>query len=218
MLAELSTEQVHQLYPQGELPGLTARSIRGRTLLEKEIAAIRKRGYATSSEESEEGVSSVSVAFPVERSALRLAFNTAVPVGRMGRADVKRIGELLRSTVERASHCSTDPVDQQPTNRRGPRRRSKPTSSEASTLPTRPNSTDYSGRCMPRWPRDPAVPIVCRSTRSISSAALMTSSGTRIATTISHIGLRAGIRASSGVDDSVGGSQSAGGATADPWG
>ena len=103
MLAELSTEQLHQLYPNEELPGLTARSIRSRSELEKEIAAIRKRGYATSSEESEEGVSSVAVAFPVERSALRLAFNTAVPVGRMGRADVKRIGELLRSTVDRAS-------------------------------------------------------------------------------------------------------------------
>jgi DNA-binding IclR family transcriptional regulator len=103
MLAELSTEQLHKLYPQAELPGLTEQSIRSRTLLEKEIAAIHKRGYATCSEESEEGVSSVAVAFPAERSALRLAFNTAVPVGRMGRADVKRIGELLRSTVDRAS-------------------------------------------------------------------------------------------------------------------
>jgi hypothetical protein len=32
-----------------------------------------------------------------------LAFNTAVPLGRLNRADVKRIGELLRSTVDRAS-------------------------------------------------------------------------------------------------------------------
>jgi DNA-binding IclR family transcriptional regulator len=103
MLAELSTEQLHQLYPNEELPGLTVRSIRSRTLLEKEMVAIRKRGYATSSEESEEGVSSISVAFPLERSTLRLAFNTAVPVGRLQRADVKRIGELLRSTVDRAS-------------------------------------------------------------------------------------------------------------------
>jgi DNA-binding IclR family transcriptional regulator len=103
MLAELSTEQLHQLYPNEELPGLTARSIRSRSLLEKEIAAIRRRGYATSSEESEEGVSSIAVAFPIERSTLRLAFNAAVPVGRLQRADVQRIGELLRSTVDRAS-------------------------------------------------------------------------------------------------------------------
>lgn len=103
MLAALSTEQLHQLYPQEDLPGLTARSIRSRTALEREIALTRRRGYATSSEESEEGVSSISVAFPPERSALRLAFNTAVPVGRLGRADVKRIGEVMRSTVDRAS-------------------------------------------------------------------------------------------------------------------
>ena len=103
MLAALSTEQLHQLYPQEELPGLTPSSIRSRTDLEKEIATVRRRGYASSSEESEEGVSSIAVAFPVERSTLRLAFNTAVPVGRLNRADVKRIGTLLRSTVDRAS-------------------------------------------------------------------------------------------------------------------
>jgi DNA-binding IclR family transcriptional regulator len=103
MLAALPTEQLHQLYPREDLPGLTDRSIRSRTALEREFVTIRRRGYATSSEESEEGVSSIAVAFPPERSALRLAFNTAVPLGRMNRADVKRIGELMRSTVDRAS-------------------------------------------------------------------------------------------------------------------
>lgn len=103
ILAALSTEQLHHLYPHEELAGLTARSIRSRSLLEKEIAGIRKRGYATSSEESEEGVSSIAVAFPMELSTLRMAFNMAVPVGRLQRADVKRIGELLRATVDRAS-------------------------------------------------------------------------------------------------------------------
>jgi DNA-binding IclR family transcriptional regulator len=103
MLAALSTEQLHQLYPQEELPGLTDRSIRSRATLEKEIATIRRRGYATGSEESEEGVSSIAVAFPIEQSTLRLAFNTAVPLGRLNRADVKRIGELMRDTVDRAS-------------------------------------------------------------------------------------------------------------------
>jgi DNA-binding IclR family transcriptional regulator len=103
MLAALSTDQLYQLYPQEELSGLTDRSIRSRALLEKEIANIRRRGYATGSEESEEGVSSIAMAFPIERSTLRLAFNTAVPLGRVKSADIKRIGELLRSTVDRAS-------------------------------------------------------------------------------------------------------------------
>jgi hypothetical protein len=32
-----------------------------------------------------------------------MAFNAAVPVGRMHRNDIQRIGELLKSVVERAS-------------------------------------------------------------------------------------------------------------------
>jgi DNA-binding IclR family transcriptional regulator len=103
LLTTLSTTQLHQLYPEEELAGLTEHSVRSRSDLEKEIAVIRRRGYATSSEESEEGVSSVAVAFPGELPSPRLAFNTAVPVGRISRTDVKRIGELLRETVERAS-------------------------------------------------------------------------------------------------------------------
>ncbi len=103
MLAALPTDQLHRLYPQEELPGLTEHSVRSRTALEKELAEVRRKGYATSSEESEEGVSSVAVAFPAELPSLRMAFNTAVPVGRMSRGDVRRIGELLCSVVERAS-------------------------------------------------------------------------------------------------------------------
>jgi DNA-binding IclR family transcriptional regulator len=103
MLAALSSEQLHQLYPREELPGLTDRSIRSRTALEKEIGQIRRRGYATSTEESEEGVSSLAVAFPPERSAMRLAFNIAVPLGRLNRTDLKRVGALMTATVDRAS-------------------------------------------------------------------------------------------------------------------
>jgi len=103
MLAGLPTEQLHRLYPQEELVGLTERSIRSRTALEKELAGIRRRGYSSSSEESEEGVSSIAVAFPTERTTLRLAMNTAIPLSRVNRTDVKRIGELLRETVDRAS-------------------------------------------------------------------------------------------------------------------
>lgn len=103
MLASLPVERLHQLYPDEELPALTEHSIHTRTALERELAGIRRRGYATSSEESEEGVSSVSVAFPAERSALRLAFNTAMPVGRVKRPEVKRIAELMRATVDRAA-------------------------------------------------------------------------------------------------------------------
>ncbi|MBK1787592.1 IclR family transcriptional regulator [Prauserella sp. ASG 168] len=103
MLAAFSTERLHQLYPDEELPGLTENSIRSRTALERELVGIRRRGYATSSEESEEGVSSVSVAFPAEHSAMRLSFNIAMPVGRVKRPELKRIAELMRGAVDRAA-------------------------------------------------------------------------------------------------------------------
>lgn len=103
LLAQLAPESLHRLYPDEEIAGLTDNSIRSRKELESEIDKVRKRGYATSSEESEEGVSSVAVAFPSDRAPVGLAMNVAVPVSRMTRTDVRRIGETLRNTVEEAA-------------------------------------------------------------------------------------------------------------------
>jgi DNA-binding IclR family transcriptional regulator len=103
MLAELSTADLRGLYPNEELTGLTANSIRSRAELEHEIDGVRRRGYATSSEESEEGVSSVAVAFPAGSSPSRLAINVSMPVSRLRRTDIKRIGELLRAVVGEAA-------------------------------------------------------------------------------------------------------------------
>ena len=103
MLAQLSLEDLHRLYPGEELEGLTPNSIRMRTELELELEAVRRRGYATSNEESEESVSSVAVAVPQGRSPMRVAMNVAVPVMRMSRMDVRHIGELLQATVNEAA-------------------------------------------------------------------------------------------------------------------
>lgn len=103
LLAQLALEDLHRLYPHEELEGLTSNSIRSRTDLEIELDGVRRRGYATSSEESEEGVSSVSVAFPSGRSPVALAMNVAVPISRMSRTDVRRIGEVLMRTVDEAA-------------------------------------------------------------------------------------------------------------------
>ncbi|MFF0447501.1 IclR family transcriptional regulator [Streptomyces sp. NPDC004609] len=103
MLAQLPDDELRRLYPDEQLEGLTANSIRSREELEHEIEGIRRRGYATSDEESEEGVASVAVAFPARRLPVQIAFNVAVPVGRMDRAGERRMGELLVGTVEEAS-------------------------------------------------------------------------------------------------------------------
>jgi DNA-binding IclR family transcriptional regulator len=103
MLAQLPLRDLHSLYPQEELDGVTSNSIRSRTELEIELEGVRRRGYATSNEESEESVSSVAVAFPAGRSPVGLAINVSAPVSRMSRTDIRRIGELLRSTVDEAA-------------------------------------------------------------------------------------------------------------------
>lgn len=103
VLAQLPQEDLYRLYPAEELEGLTNNSIRSRTELELELEAIRRRGYATSNEESEESVCSVAVAFPPGRSPVGLAMNVAVPVIRMSRTDIRRMGETLLGTVNEAA-------------------------------------------------------------------------------------------------------------------
>lgn len=103
LLSQLPREELHRLYPNEELEGLTPNSIRSRAELEIEIENVRRRGYATSAEESEEGVSSVSVAVPSGPSPVAIAMNVAVPVNRMSRTDARRIGELLKDTAGEAA-------------------------------------------------------------------------------------------------------------------
>jgi DNA-binding IclR family transcriptional regulator len=103
ILANLSAEEFRRLYPQEELAGLTPNSVRSRSELETELARIARRGYATSSEESEQGVASVAVAFPSRQIPMRLALNVAAPVGRMNRADIRRISVIVRSAVAEAA-------------------------------------------------------------------------------------------------------------------
>lgn len=103
MLASLSIDELHRLYPDEELEGVTDNSIRSRSELERELVAVRRAGYATSREESEEGVCSVAAAFPESAVPMHLALNVSVPASRMDRADAKRIGEVLVRTVNDAT-------------------------------------------------------------------------------------------------------------------
>lgn len=82
MLSRLSNEQLRKLYPQEELPGLTKGSITTRTELERALEIIRKTGYATSQEESEDGVTSAAAAV-VSPSGGCFGINVSVPAHRM---------------------------------------------------------------------------------------------------------------------------------------
>ena len=81
---------------------LTPRSVATRTELHRQLRSVRDRGYATSSEESEAGVSSVAVALSTA-GGTRVALNVAVPASRMDAAEERRIGQALLEIATEAS-------------------------------------------------------------------------------------------------------------------
>jgi DNA-binding IclR family transcriptional regulator len=99
LLSTLTAEELGRLYPSEELPQLTPHSIGSLTALKDELETVRRLGYATSNQESEEGVCSVAVAFPPTRMPLRLAFNVSVPVYRMTDAVRERTAAALKAAV-----------------------------------------------------------------------------------------------------------------------
>jgi DNA-binding IclR family transcriptional regulator len=103
MLSYLSGDELRRLYPDEELDGLTPNSVRTRTALESELAKVRRRGYATSNQESENGVSSLAVGFPPGQGPMRMALNVSAPVHRMNRDTGRRIADALKAAVTEAA-------------------------------------------------------------------------------------------------------------------
>ena len=103
MLSYLSADELRRLYPDEDLEALMPNSVRTRTALEAELAKVRRRGYATSNQESENGVSSVAVAFPPSQAPMRMALNASAPVHRMNREAGRRIADALKAAVTDAA-------------------------------------------------------------------------------------------------------------------
>lgn len=99
LLGSLADDEIERLYPDEDLPSLTPNSISTRSALRKELEEIRRAGYATSNQESEDGVCSVAVAFPPRQAPMRLALNVAVPVHRMTDELRDRIAAVLKAAV-----------------------------------------------------------------------------------------------------------------------
>jgi IclR family acetate operon transcriptional repressor len=99
MLSRLSTDELRALYPEENLEPVTARTIISRKDLERDLATTRRRGYATSNEESEEGVASVAVALN-SPSGVHYAVNASVPINRMSPAVRAAIATALQQAAE----------------------------------------------------------------------------------------------------------------------
>lgn len=100
LLAGLPEDEVRQLFPHKMLERVTERSIVDRARLETELARIRRQGYATNREESEEGVASVAVQIPIRAPGLRLALNAAAPQGRLPASKYAAVAAALIEAAE----------------------------------------------------------------------------------------------------------------------
>jgi IclR family acetate operon transcriptional repressor len=102
MLSMLTVEEIRVLYPSERLKGITESSLTSRTALERDLETIRRRGFALSNQESEEGVSSIAV--PVKSaSGVLYAINASLPVQRMSTASRSRIAAVLADAAEELS-------------------------------------------------------------------------------------------------------------------
>lgn len=101
MLSTFSLEELRSLYPAADLEAVTDRSITSRELLERDLETTRRRGYAMSNQESEDGVESVAV--PVlSPTGVRYAVNASLPAHRMAPEVAQRLAARL---TEAAREC-----------------------------------------------------------------------------------------------------------------
>lgn len=105
LLAELDPSEVRARYPVEQLPSpVTARSITERSTLERELAAVRRRGYAANMNESEEGLSSVAVAVRDSDGRAVAAIACSAPSARLPAASARDLASVL---VERVRPLAT---------------------------------------------------------------------------------------------------------------
>ena len=98
-LAMLPVEYLTKLYPSEQLDGLTPNSTRSRAALFRELARVRKVGFATNKRESETDLHAVAAAITDEVGAVRGAITVAGPPERMKLSRLRAVGPLVQRTA-----------------------------------------------------------------------------------------------------------------------
>jgi DNA-binding IclR family transcriptional regulator len=105
LLAEMSNEDLAELYSSPDsLPQLTDRSINSLPQLIATLDEVRRAGYATNYEETEEGVGSVAIALRDQRGRALASVAVAVPISRLTQS---RRREIARSLIREADQFTT---------------------------------------------------------------------------------------------------------------
>jgi DNA-binding IclR family transcriptional regulator len=103
LLAGISVDQLHKLYPETTLKALTARTTTSRRDLEDELATVREVGYATNYGEGEIDVGAVSVALGGLRGEPIAAVTVSSPLARLSEELVPRYAATLQAVAARMS-------------------------------------------------------------------------------------------------------------------
>jgi DNA-binding IclR family transcriptional regulator len=94
LLAELPSDVFMSLYPRG-VPSRLGAGMQTRRTLQRELAEIRKRGYATNFEESAQGVTAVGACVRDTAGKAMAALAIACPSARCPRQRVPELAEVL---------------------------------------------------------------------------------------------------------------------------
>jgi IclR family transcriptional regulator, acetate operon repressor len=109
-LAYEDKDRLLALYPAIELPGLASNSITSRTRLLAELEQIRDRGYATSADESEEGVGSLAVAIPGPGGRAVACVSVAAPLTRLSDERRRDIAMVTKHCAEQITSALAWPL------------------------------------------------------------------------------------------------------------
>lgn len=107
LLAHLGRSELRRLLPE-RLAAVTPRTRTSRASLERELATIRRRGYAVNIAESERGLTAVAAAVLDHDTTPPTSITVSLPSEHVPRAEVERIGHRVVATAARISNLSRE--------------------------------------------------------------------------------------------------------------
>ncbi|HSJ44610.1 MAG TPA: IclR family transcriptional regulator [Euzebyales bacterium] len=100
LLAELAPDVLQGLLPK-VLPAVTHRTCTSRDELDRELAEIRRTGFAVNLGESERGLSAVAVAVPSSSGPSALALTASVPSEHISAGEIERMAAATGAAATR---------------------------------------------------------------------------------------------------------------------
>jgi DNA-binding IclR family transcriptional regulator len=99
LLAQLTAGQVEALYAHG-LPEIYGPAVTDVPALQRQLAGVRRRGYAINQEESERGITGVGVCLRDTQGRVHGAVAVAMPTVRCPNTRIPEVGRILRTAAD----------------------------------------------------------------------------------------------------------------------